>query len=163
MLSSTRNIEELEKLNELVSLQTQENELRLQDKLGKQKFIYNTKKVIETNEETYENLTKSLSETSIENNNQALENLNNKPLEIMIDRGILASYLLSLSKLTNLEITSQFKLVKYSNSKRGNELLIHKTIPVTFFNNLFTFRDTSNEVEFHKNFAILKNTHIVLK
>ena len=104
-----------------------------------------------------------MSETSIENNNQALENLNNKPLEIMIDRGILASYLLSLSKLTNLEITSQFKLVKYSNSKRGNELLIHKTIPVTFFNNLLTFRDTSNEVEFHKNFAILKNTHIVLK
>ena len=44
MLSSTRNIEELEKLNELVSLQTQENELRLQDKLGKQNLFIIRKK-----------------------------------------------------------------------------------------------------------------------
>ena len=53
-------------------------------------------------------------ENSIKNN-QALENLTNKLLEIMNDRGILASYLLSpLSKITNPENTSQFKLVEDS-------------------------------------------------
>ena len=47
------------------------------------------------------------------NNNKPLENLTNKFLEIMIDRGILASYLMSpLSNKTNPENTSQFKLVK---------------------------------------------------
>ena len=49
-------------------------------------------------------------------NNQAIERLNNKLLEIMIDRGILASYLMSpLSKITGPEITTQFILVKDSN------------------------------------------------
>ena len=41
----------------------------------------------------------------------------------MNDRGIKSSYLLSLlSKITNLENTSQFKVVKDSTSKRGNDL-----------------------------------------
>ena len=79
---------------------------------------------------TSENLTKTLTESS-NKNNQALEVLNNKLLEIMIDRGILASYLLSpLSKNTNPENTSQFKLVKVSSSNRVNELLIHNTIQI---------------------------------
>ena len=56
---------------------------------------------------------------------------------------ILASYLLSpLSEITNPETTSQIKLVKDSISKRVNDLLIHNTIPVTFKDSLFTFRDT---------------------
>ena len=43
-------------------------------------------------------------------NNKALENLNNKPLEIMNDRGKIAFYLISpLSKITDFENTSQFK------------------------------------------------------
>ena len=67
-------------------------------------------------ENTSENLTKAITESSKENN-LALENLNNKLLEIMNDRGILASYLMSLlSKITNPENTTQFKLVKDSNS-----------------------------------------------
>ena len=65
-----------------------------------------------------------MTENSIKNN-QALENLNNKLLEIMNDRGILASNLLSpLSKITNPENTTQFKLVKGHNSKRVNDFLI---------------------------------------
>ena len=50
-------------------------------------------------------------------NNKAVSNLNEKLLEIMNDRGILASLLLSpLSKITNLEHSSHFKLVEDSNS-----------------------------------------------
>ena len=72
----------------------------------------------------------------------------------MNDRVILPSYLLSpLSKVTNPEITSQFKLVRDSNSNRVRiylnllDLLIHGTIPVTFYNNLIAFRDTNRQFE----------------
>ena len=66
----------------------------------------------------------------------------------MIDRGIIASYLMSLlSKITNLENTSQFKLVKDHNSNRINDLLIKNTIPNIFYNNLLTFRDTGKKFE----------------
>ena len=48
-----------------------------------------------------------------EENNETLENLNQKFLENLNDKGILASYLLSpLSEITNAEHTNQFKLVK---------------------------------------------------
>ena len=94
-----------------------------------------------------EEVTKTMTENSIKSN-QALENLNNKLLEIMNDRGILASYLMSpLSKITNPENTSEFKLVKDSNSNRVNDLIINKTIPITLYNNLLTFRDTGNKFE----------------
>ena len=76
-------------------------------------------------ENTSENLTKAITDSSIKNN-QAIENVNNKLLEIMNDRGILASYLMSpLSKITNSENTSQFKLVKDSSSNRVNDLKIY--------------------------------------
>ena len=46
-------------------------------------------------------------------NNKALENLNDKPSKIMLDRVIIASYLLTpLSKVNIPEHTSQFKLLK---------------------------------------------------
>ena len=66
----------------------------------------------------------------------------------MNDRGILASYLLSLlPKITNLEHTSQIKLVKDPYSNRINDLLIIKTIAVTLYNNILTLRDTDKEFE----------------
>ena len=90
---------------------------------------------------------KKLSENSI-NNNQEIENVNNKLLEILNDRGILASYLLSpLSKITNPENTSQFKFVKDSNSHRVNDLLVHNTISITLHDNLLTFRHTNKVFE----------------
>ena len=49
-------------------------------------------------ENTSENITKTITETSIKNN-QAIENLNNKLLEKMNDRGILASYMMYYLKL----------------------------------------------------------------
>ena len=107
MMFPIRNVEDLEKLNELVSLQNQVKVVKLQDKLGEQNFHEDMKKVFEpvtkSVEIIFENITKTITEASIKNN-QELEYLNNKLLEIMNDRGILASYLMSpLSKITNPE------------------------------------------------------------
>ena len=69
----------------LVSLNKQVDELGLQDKLGGWTFHENLKKIFElvinTFKNTSENLTKTFTETSIKHN-QALENLNDKLLEI---------------------------------------------------------------------------------
>ena len=67
----------------------------------------------------------------------------------MNDRGIIASCLLSpLSKITNPENTSQFKLVKDCTSNRVNDLKRNKTIPtITLHDNLLTFRDTNKVFE----------------
>ena len=120
MLYAIKNVDDLENLNELASLQDQVKVVRLQDKLGKQNFHEDMKKVFEpvtkSLESTSQDITKTITENSIKNN-QAIENLNSKLLEIMNDRSILASYLMCpLSILTKPENTTQFKLVKDSNS-----------------------------------------------
>ena len=65
--------------------------VRLQDKLSKQNFHENMEKVFEpvtkSLENTSKNITNAITEASIKNN-QELENLNDKLLEIMNDRGI---------------------------------------------------------------------------
>ena len=66
----------------------------------------------------------------------------------MNDRGVLASYLMSpLSKITNPENSSQFKLEKDHNSNRVNDLLIKNKIPITLYGNMLTFRDTNKQFE----------------
>ena len=135
----------------LVSLQNQVKVVKLQDKLGEQSFHEDMKKVFEpvtkSLEKTSENLTKAITETSIKNN-LAIENINNNLLEIMNDRGILTTYLMSpLSRITNPENSSQFKLVKDSSSNRVNDLKINKTIPITLYGNMLTFRDTNKQFE----------------
>ena len=98
-------------------------------------------------ENTSQDITKTITETS-SNNNKAIENLNNKLLEILNDGGIIASYLLSpLSKITNPENASQFKIVKYSSSKRVNDLEVHNSIPITLHNNLLTIRGTNKQID----------------
>ena len=151
MLYSRKDRENLEKLTELGSLQNQVKVVRLQDKLGKQNFHEDMKKVFEpvtkSIKDVSEEATKTMTENSIKNN-QALENLSNKLLEMMNDRGILATYLMSpLSKITNPENTTQFKLVKDSSPNRVDDLLIKNTIPITLYNNLVTFHDTGKELE----------------
>ena len=151
MFYSIKDREDLANLEELVSLQNQIKVIRLQDKLGKQNFREDMKKVFEpvikSLENTSQDIAKAITETSIKNN-QAIENLTNKLLEIMNDRGILASYLMSPpSKITNPENTTQFKLVRDSNSNRVKDLKINKTIPITLYNNMLTFRDTGREFE----------------
>ena len=106
MMFPIKNREDLENLNELVSLENQVKVVRLQDKLGKQNFHEDMKKVFEPVtkplENTPQDIAKATTETSIKNN-RAIENLKNKFLEIMNDRGILGTYLMSaLSKITNL-------------------------------------------------------------
>ena len=151
MLYSIKNREDLENLNELVSLQNQVKVVKLQDKLVEQKFHEDMKKVFEpvikSLENTSENLTKAITETSIKNN-LAIENINNNLLEKMKDRGILVTYLMSpLSRITYPENSSQFKLVKDSSSNRVNDLKINKTIPITLYGNMLTFRDTNKQFE----------------
>ena len=116
MMFPIRNVEDLQKLNEAVSLQTQVQEVRLKDKLGKQNFHENMEKVFEpitqSIEKTSENITKSLTETSI-NNNKAIENLNEKILELMDEKGLIAPYLTSsLVNPFEPENKSQFRLKK---------------------------------------------------
>ena len=154
MLYSIEDREHLENINELVSLGDQVKVVRLQDKLGKQNFHEDMKKVFEpvtkSLENTSENLTKAITETSIKKikNNLAIENINNNLLEIMNDRGILATYLMSpLSRITNPENSSPFKLVKDPSSNRENDLKINKTIPITLYGNMLTFRDTNKQFE----------------
>ena len=98
MSLAKNNTEDLEILNELASLQDQVKAVRLQDKLGKQKFHEDMKKVFEpvtnTRKNTSENITKILTEIFIKNN-KAIENLNEKVLELMNAKGMIAPYLAS--------------------------------------------------------------------
>ena len=146
MLYSVKNVEVLQKLNELVSLENQVNEIRLQDKLGEQNYHEDSKKIFkpmtDAIKSTSENITKTLTENSI-NNNRAIENLNEKILELMDEKGMIAPYLVSsLSNVFNLENKSQFRLRKDPNSTKLNDFLIHRSIPVTLFSNMIIFRDS---------------------
>ena len=138
--------EDLEKLNELISLENQVQEVRLQDELGEQNYHEDAKKIFKplTDElkNTSEKITKTLTENS-NNNNKAIENLNEKILELMDEKGMIAPYLASsLVNLFKLENKSQFRLRKDNNSTKMNDFLIHRGIPVTLFSNMITFRDT---------------------
>ena len=146
MLFPIRNIEDLQNLNEAVSLQNQVKVVRLQDKLGKQNFHEDMTKVFEpltdTLKKTSENITKTITENSI-NNNKAIENLNEKILEMMNDKGMIAPYLTtSLVEVFKKDNKSQFRLRKDPNSTKLNDFSIHGTVPVTVFSNMITFRDS---------------------
>ena len=130
MLYSIKDREDLENLNKLVSLQDQVKTVRLQNKLGKQIFHEDMKKVFEpvtkSLENTSQDITKTLTENSI-NNNKAIENLNEKILELMNDKGMITSYLASsLVNLFKPENKSQFRLKKDLNSTKMNDFLINK-------------------------------------
>ena len=90
-----------------------------------------------------EDITKTVAENS-NKINKALENLNKKFLEFMVDKGMIGPYL--ASSLVNLFIPgnkSQFKLIKVLNSIRMNDFLINTSIAVTLCSNMLTFRDTN--------------------
>ena len=147
MLFPIKDREELNKLEELASLQDQVKVVKLQDKLGKQNFHEDMKKVFEpvtkSLENTSENLTKAITENSI-NNNKAIENLNEKILELMDDKGMITSFLASsLVNLFKPENKSQFRLKKDLNSTKMNDFMINKGIPVTLVSNLLIFRDSN--------------------
>ena len=147
MVFPIRNIEDLQNLNEAVSLQHQVKVVRLQDKLGKQNFHENLKEVFEpitkSLENTSENITKTITESSI-NNNKAISDLKEKILELMNDKCMIAPYLTSsLISLFKPENKCQFRFKKDTNSTKMNDFLIHRNIPVTLFSNMITFRDSN--------------------
>ena len=75
MLFAKNNREDLENLNELVSLQDRVKAIRLQDKLGKQNFQEDMKKVFEpvtkTIKDVSEDVTKTMMITAKENKSSA--------------------------------------------------------------------------------------------
>ena len=142
-----RNAEDLQNLNEAVSLQNEVKVVRLQDKLGKQNVHENMEEVFEpltdTLKKTSENITKSITENS-SNNNKAIENLNEKILELMNDKGMIAPFLASsLVEVFKFDNKSQFRLRKDPNSTKINNFLIHGNIPLTIFSNMINFRDSN--------------------
>ena len=146
MLFPIRNIEDLQNLNEPVSLQNQVKVVRLQDKLGKQNVHQNMEEVFEpltdTLKKTSENISKSITENSM-NNNKAIENINEKVLELMNDKGMIAPCLAgSLVEVFKSDNKSQFRLKEDPDSTKINDFLIHGNIPVTIFSNMITFRDS---------------------
>ena len=116
MMFPIRNVEDLQKLNEAVSSQNQVQKVQLQDKLGDQNYHEDAKKLFkpmtDVMKNTSENITKTLTENSI-NNNKAIENLNEKIPELMNDKGMISPYLASsLVNLFKPENKSQFRLKK---------------------------------------------------
>ena len=147
MLYAIKDREDIEKLEELVSLQNQVKVVKLQDKLGEQNFHEDMKKVFEpvtkSLENTSENITKTSTENSV-NNNKTIENLNEKNLEMMNNNGLIAPYLASsLVNLFKPENKSQFRLKKDLNSTKMNDFLINEGIPVTLVSNMLIFRDSN--------------------
>ena len=91
---------------------------------------------------TSEAITKTLTENS-NNNNKAIENLNEKISELMNDKGLIAPYLASpLFEVFKFDNKSQFRLRKDPDSTKLNNFLIHGKIPVTLFSNMITFRES---------------------
>ena len=135
MLYSIENEDELKDLIELKDLQLEVKQVRLVEEVGKQGYHYDIKEVIEPITNSIKDISEDVTITMVESskeNNKALTTLNNKLSEIMNDRGIIASYLLSLlSIITNPEKFTQFKLVKDYSSNTVNDLLIHNTIAVS--------------------------------
>ena len=139
--------EDLEKLNDLLSLSHQVKAVRLQDKLGKQNFHEHMTKNFEPMTDIVKNvsidITKTIRETSIENN-KAISDINDKIFELMNDKCMIAPYLTSsLKNLLKIENTSQFNLIKDRNSISTKEFFINKGIPVTLYSTLLTFKDSN--------------------
>ena len=111
----------------------------------------------ETIKDVSQDVRKAITVT-LEENDKVLANLNDKRLEKMNERGILASYLLSpLSKTTNPEHTFQYTLPEDPESCRVSDVLINKTLPVTLYDNLLTFRDTNKKSELYGDLLRLIN------
>ena len=96
----------------------------------------------DANQDTSDNLTKTIMENSI-NNNKAIENFNEKILELMNDKGLIVPFsAFSLVNIFKPENKSQFGLKKELKSTKVNDLLIYDCIPVSLFSNMITFRNS---------------------
>ena len=147
MLFLIKDRKYLEYLNELISLKNQVQEVRLQDKLGEQNYHEHTKKFFKPMTDVLKNTSENIAKTLTEKSNiinKAIENLTEKILELMNDRGMIAPYLASfLVNLFKPENRSQFRLKKDLNSTKMYDFLINGGIPVTLVSIMLTFRDTN--------------------
>ena len=118
MLYSIKYREDLQKLDETVSLQNQVRAVRLQDKLGDQNYHEDAKTL-------FKPMTDAITKT------------------LMNDNALITPYLASsLVNLFKPEIKSHFRLKKDLNSTEMNDFLINEGIPVTLFSNMLLFRDS---------------------
>ena len=90
-----KNVVVLQKLNKLVSLESQVKTAKLQDTLGEQNYHQNAEKLYkpltDTIKDTSEKLTKTITETYIKDN-KAIGVFDEKFLELMNDKGMIAPY-----------------------------------------------------------------------
>ena len=116
MLYPIKNTEDLKDLDEAVSLQIQVKTVRLQDKLGEQNYHEDAKNffkpITDAIKNSSEKITRTLTENSF-NNNKAIENSNDKILELMNDKSMITPHLdSSLVNLVIPENKSQFRSKK---------------------------------------------------
>ena len=132
----------------MATLQNQVKAVRLQEKLGKQNFLEDLKKLYkpltDLIKDVFENVTKTISETSMKNT-KAISDLNEKVLEVMNENGLIAPYLASsLVNLFKPENRSQFRLKKDLNLSMMNDFSINGGIPVSSLSNMITSKDSNN-------------------
>ena len=99
MLFPINDRQNLKDLEELATLQNQVKVVRLQNKLGKQNFHEDLKKVFEPVIKFLKDISEEMTKTMTENfreNNKAIEKLNGKILEMMNDKGMIAPCLVNL-------------------------------------------------------------------
>ena len=100
-------------------------------------------RLTDTLKKTSENITKTITETSIKNN-KAISDLNEKLLELLDEKRLTAPYLASsLVNLFKPGNKSQFRLRKDLNSTKMNDFLLHGNIPVSLHSNMIIFRDSN--------------------
>ena len=118
----------------------------MQDKSGEQKNHHDRNNLLEQLTDAFRNTsqdtTKTITGTSIKNN-KVLENLNEKSLDLMNEKGMIAHTLAaSLAKLFKPENKSQIRFKKDLNSTRMKDFLINGGTPVSIYDNMVTFRDS---------------------
>ena len=107
----------------------------------------------DTIEDVSEKTTKTMTETSIKNH-QAISDINEKVLELMNDKAMIAPFLASsLVNHFKPENKSQFKLKKDNNWIRMKNFLIIRGIPVTLYSNMLTFRGNIKSFKLDENFS----------
>ena len=107
-------------------------------------------------------MTKTFTENSVKNN-QAVSDLNEKVLELMNDKCMIAPYLASsLVILFKPENRSQFNLIKDQNSIRMNDFLMKKRIPVTQYSNILTFRDSNKPFKLNRDLLERKTNYDII-
>lgn len=146
MIYSVKNKDDLQDLEELADLQSKVKQVRLEEKLGKQGFHYDTKQLFEPITKTIMDTNQKLLEET-KYNTKAIENLDEsnaqaKALELMNKNGVIdPSLIRPLAKLLIPRNKSQFKLVDDPDSENWNDFKMNGE-KVTIYDDKLLFRDS---------------------